>query len=96
MKPMPTSIYACLVVFCIGMYMTYYDLSQQQIVIKADVRLLNQRCDDIEKSLRKSVIHPRFFRHCIDCRQCGTRSPESSLCEEGFELFKDDLREGKK
>lgn len=60
------------------------------------VNRLDRRCDTIEKNMRTSVIHPRFFKHCLDCQQCGTPSPESSLCEEGFELLKSDLREGKK
>lgn len=70
--------------------------ADQEKIFLAEIKRIDLRCNAIEKNMRTSVIHPRFFKHCLDCKQCGTPSPESSLCEEGFELFKSDLREGKK
>lgn len=59
-------------------------------------RLLEQRVDRLENR----VFRPRFTKHAAGCQSCrgDALSPEggpSALCEEGFKLWQDDMREDK-
>lgn len=61
-----------------------------------------RRADESQRKLVKMldrldrrVRYPRFDAHCAKCSECNgeeTADGPSPLCEEGFELLKDDMR----
>jgi hypothetical protein len=50
--------------------------------------------------VRQPAATPTFDAHCRSCKQCGgglldENGQEQSLCEEGYRLWKEDMRPGK-
>lgn len=44
-----------------------------------------------------TIKTPKFDAHCKTCKRCTNRNPNGpGLCEEGFRLWQEDLRDSKK